>query len=375
MRNFALILLFLFQSFLFGQKVSDSLFRAATMDVYEHPERSIEIGEKMLKTAEKKKDRVSALLLISTAYSSQREYENSLQYALKAKELSESAGDILSQLKVINKIAAQYHQMRINDKALQYLDEFDKLLENYPYKDSARLILGNNYGVRGFIYRDKLNCEIAIDYFNSAIKQFRLEKNNPMMRANISVILYNKGNCFISLNKNDSARQSFIQSIELAKNINAKSLQAFSQKGLAETLTLEGKYKDALAELKSADENAKEVGDLVLNQGLYKGLSDNYLALNDWEGFQTYYRKNIQVEQQIKKAERNSIGISLKKHLEETENQMQKIRNQYFSAIAIGVLAILILSILIVWKQKKFRRKFRQIQSKLYPQSGRNNHF
>jgi len=367
MRNYVLILTIVFPFFLFGQKVSDSLFRVATIDVYEHPERSIEIGERMLKTSDREKDKVSALLLISTAYSSQREYENSLKYALRAKDLSESAGDILSQLKVINKIAAQYHQMRVNDKALQYLDEFDKLLDRYPYKDSARLIMGNNYGVRGFIYRDKLNCDIAIDYFNSAIKQFRLDKDNPMMLANISVVLYNKGNCFVSLNKNDSAKASFTQSIMLAKKINAKSLQAFSQKGLAETLTLEGKYEEALSELKSANENAKDVGDLVLNQGLYKGLSDNYLALNDWGSYQTYYKKTILTQGQIKKAERNSIGISLKKHMEETEMEMQNIRTKYIMAISFCVLIILVLCVLIFHKQKKFQKKFGLLKSRLYP--------
>lgn len=367
MKNYVVIIIVLLPFFASGQKVSDSLFRVATMDVYEHPERSIEIGERMLKTSEKEKDKVSALLLISTAYSSQREYENSLKYALKAKELSESAGDILSQLKVINKIAAQYHQLRINDKALQYLDEFDKLLEDYPHKDSARLILGNNYGVRGFIYRDKLNCDIAIDYFNSAIKQFLLDKDNPMMLANISVILYNKGNCFISLSKNDSAKASFLQSVTLAGKINAKSLQAFSQKGLAETLTLEGKYKEALSELKSASENAEEVGDLVLNQGLYKGLADNYLALNEWSGYQIYYKKMLLTQEQIRKTERNSIGISLKKHIEETEARIQIIRTQYTLAYVFCGLAILFVLGLIFYMQKKFHKKFKQLKSKLYP--------
>lgn len=364
-----LTILTLLPFFLFGQKVSDSLYRTATMDIYEHPDRSIEIGERMLRTSDKRKDKVSALLLISMAYSSQREYENSLKYALQAKDLSESDGDILSQLKVINKVAAQYHQMRVNDKALQYLDEFDRLLEQYVYKDSARLILGNNYGVRGFIYRDKLNCDIAIDYFNSSIKQFLLEKDNPAMLANISVILYNKGNCFISLNRSDSAKQSFIQSIRLAEKINAKSLQAFSQKGLAETLTLEGNYQEALNELKIANENAKEVGDLVLNQGIYKGLSDNFLALNDWGNYQIFYKKNMLTQAQIKKTERNSIGISLNNHLEDTVTQMKNIRTRYIVGISACLLAILSFIIVIAYRQKRVNQRLKMLKSKLYPPS------
>jgi tetratricopeptide (TPR) repeat protein len=335
------------------------------MDVYEHPDKSIELGLKILKEAKNSEQKVSALLLISTAYSSKRDYENSLNYALKAKDVAESNSNILDQLKVMNKIAAQYHQMRVNDKALQYLDEFDRVLEKYRYKDSAKMILGNSLALRGFIYRDKLNCEIAIDYFNNAIRKYEIEESS-ITRANRSVILYNKANCFISLNQIDSAKTTFLKSIELAKKAGAKSLEAFSHKGLAETFTLEGKYETALSELNKAIEISKDVGDLVLNQGIYKGLSDNYLAVNNWEKHQGFYKKYNSTVEQIKKTERNSISISLKNHLKETQFEIQKTKKRYGAGILVVSVLILILISNLVNSQRKSRQKIRNLKLNLY---------
>lgn len=356
--------IYLFSALSLGQTNSDSLFQVATMDVYEHPDKSIELGLKILREAKNSEQKVSALLLISTAYSSKRDYENSLNYALKAKDVAESNSNILDQLKVTNKIAAQYHQMRVNDKALQYLDEFDRIFEKYQFKDSAEMILGNSLALRGFIYRDKLNCEIAIDYFNNAIRKYETEESS-ITRANRSVILYNKANCFISLNQIDSAQTTFLKSIELAKKAGAKSLEAFSLKGLAETFTLEGKYEPALSELNKAMEISKNVGDLVLNQGIYKGLSDNYLAINNWEKHQFYYKEYVSTVNQIKETERNSISISLKNHLKETENEIQKVQKRYGIAILTTSFLTLILLFNLVKSQRKFFKKRKQLKSNL----------
>src|SRR5690606_3128158 len=215
-----------------------------------------------------------------------------------------------------------------------------------------------------FIYRDKLNCEIAIDYFNNAIRKYKTEESS-ITRANRSVILYNKANCLISLNQIDSAKNSFLKSIELAKKVDAKSLQAFSQKGLAETYTLEGNYGLALNELNKAMGISKNVGDLVLNRGIYKGLSNNYLAVNNWKNYQFFYKKYVSTVNQIKETERNSISISLKNHLKETENEIQKVQKRYGIAIFTASVLTLILLFNLVKSQRKFFKKRNQLKSNL----------
>jgi len=359
-----ILLAFSLSNMLNAQEDFESRFEKATMEVYERPDNAIKLATELFETAETSRRKVSLNLLIATAYSSKRDYENSMKYALKAKKMSEDSGDILSQLKVLSKIAAQYHQMSVNDKALQYLDEFDKKLVSYQYTDSVRLIQGNNYGLRGFIYRDKLNCDIAIRYFDNAIKQFNLEKS-AMMRANTSVILYNKGNCFISLNNLDSAQANFMKSIKAAENANAKSLQAFSQKGLAEVYTLRGDYSRSLTELETARQVSKNVGDLVLNQGIFKAMANNYLAMNNWDDFQVFYEKYMKTEKRIRKEERSSISVSLDTYREETNRKLAESGTQYIIIISVLGVAILLVLLSIFIGQRKFSRRFKSVKSRL----------
>lgn len=350
----------------FAQKVSDEEYNAATLNVYDNPDKTIAVGIRMFETSkDQPKRQINALLLLSNAYSSKREYEKSLDYAIQAKELSKKSNDARSEIAVLNKIAAQYHQLGINDKALQYLDESDKIIATYPYQDSVQMVIGNNHGVRGFIYRDQLSCDIAIDYFNRSINQYKKDLGNNKTLANMSVVTYNKGNCFVTLGQMDSAKITLQQSLNLAIKAEAKSLEAFSRKALAEVYTLQGNYSEAISELNNALEISKNVGDLVLNQGIYKGLADNFLAINNWEEYQKYYDKYIETESQNKTEERKTISTSLSKHSEEIKNEMDKVKSTYSIAILLVVFAIILLIAFIILGQIKFQKQFKSLKSQL----------
>jgi tetratricopeptide (TPR) repeat protein len=81
------------------------------------------------------------------------------------------------------------------------------------------------------------------------------------------------------------AIDNFKQSYQYAKKVNASSLEGFALKGLAQVYTLEGKFSEAIPILENALLISSKVNDLILNQELYKGLSENYLALNQWDNF------------------------------------------------------------------------------------------
>lgn len=350
----------------FAQKVSDEEYNAAALNVYDNPDKTIEVGIRMFETnKDKPKKQINALLLISNAYSSKREYEKSLDYALQARDLSKKNNDARSEIAVLNKIAAQYHQLGIYDKALQYLDESDQIIAAFPYQDSVQMVIGNNHGVRGFIYRDQLSCDIAIDYFNRSINQYKKDSRNNKTLANMSVVTYNKGNCFVTLGQMDSAKITLEQSLNLAIKAEAKSLEAFSRKGLAEVYTLQGNYSEAIAQLNNALNISKNVGDLVLNQGIYKGLADNYLAINNWEEYQKFYDKYLQTESQNKTEERKTISVSLTKHSEEINKEIKNIKLYFGIGILMSILFILIVTILIIFGQIRFQKQFNFLKSQL----------
>ncbi|MFT3793317.1 tetratricopeptide repeat protein [Flavobacterium sp.] len=344
------------------KKEIDSLYKIGTLEVYEHPDVSIRIGQQIYqKSKGDVLQQIHALIMISDAYSSKRDYQQSLHYATQAKKLAQQTDNRVIQIKILTKTATQCQQLKIYDKAIENLDEAERISLTYPHQDSIRFLLGNCNAIRGFIYKDQLNCDIAISYFDKSIAQYARVKS-PMTHANLSIVTYNKGNCYIQLSDDAAAKNSFSQSIAFAKSVHAKSLLAFAQKGLAEVLTLEGKYNEAIGQLTEAEAISTDVGDLVLNQGIYKGLSENYLAVNQWASYQKYQQRYLDTQQQIKISERQSVSDSLDEQQKTQNGKLAQIKSWYILAI----LALIVLAfgavVGFVFFEKKGRKKVALLQ-------------
>ena len=292
----------------------DSLANAESLSIYDQPEKAILDGAATYKNIKNApKIRVRGLLLMADGYTSKRDYQKSLQYVLKAYDFSQTISDDLLKIEILRKVAAQYHQLKIYDKAIEFLEKSEKLCSTYPVRDSVHLLSGNNYVLRGFIYKEQLNCEVAIPSFEKGLKEYeRVEK--VKVNRNVSITLYNVANCNLMLGDIEAARKNFTQSLEIARIIKAKSLIGFSLKGLAEVYTLDGNYKKAIQLLKEALVTSEAVGDLVLNQTVYKGLSENYLATANFDMQLKYHLAYLKTEFRLKEIQRKSISDSLIQH-------------------------------------------------------------
>ncbi len=323
-------LLVCLSSFLTAQQNFDLILKEANRNIYENPNKAIEIGLELYNSTETSYEvKVNALILISTGYSSKRNNLLSLDYANKSLELLPKIKNKVFKINVLNKIADQYHQLQIYDKSISYLDEALQITQEINEKDSIANLLGYNYAVRGFIYREQMSCDIALTYFNKSIYYFQKHlKINEIMNANISIINYNKGNCFLSKSQIDSANVSFEKAISYARVIKAKSLEGFAIKGMAEVLTVKGQYNEAISILKHGLSISSDVGDLVLNQGLFKGLTDNYLAIKDWENYELYNTKYIETNQTIKSSEIQTINNSLSNLFQENTSELKQLQSK-----------------------------------------------
>jgi len=133
---------------------TDSLIQFASLEIYKNPDNTIRIANQIIEKSGSNIDyKIKAYKLISDAYSSKRNYEKSLEFVIKANELLKFSKDDLLKIIIVNKTAIQYHQLKIYDKSIQYLDQAEQLILNYPIKDSIYTQLGKNYVVRGFIYK------------------------------------------------------------------------------------------------------------------------------------------------------------------------------------------------------------------------------
>lgn len=350
-----------------AQKEVDSILKEANKQIYENPDLAIVLA---LKASDNPKatlrNKINSLLAISTAYSSKRDYEKSSEYVEQIKALFPKINDARLKMNILNRIASHYQELKIYDKALEYLDESVALIEKYPVQDSVQAYLGYNATLRGFIYREQLNCDIALTYFNKAIEAYKQTTlQQPVMNANLSICYYNKGNCLLSLGKTDEAEISYSKSIDHAKILDSKSLIAFAQKGLAEVKTLEGNYDEAISLLNNASLISQRVGDLILNQGIYEGLANNYLAIHDYNNYAVFHNKFISLQEGNKNTERKTVNQSLVNLTKAKEKEIDQLHSHYVP-IQLGLLLVAIFSLLFLLRFVFLEeKKLKKLQEKL----------
>lgn len=343
-KSFILVILLILSTrysvFAQDQKKLEQLIKTANVEMYENPEKVISTGLKIIQLSKNNIDlKIKAYKLVSDGYSSKREYQKSLKYLIKALELLPKSEDKLLKISIDTKAGIQYHQLNIYQSAITYLDRAEKMCLEYPVKDSVSSFLGVNYVVRGFIYKEKLNCDIAISFFDKGIKTLSYNNKKNENATKISIAKYNKGNCYLLLEENVLAEQSFKEALKGAKSVNAKSLEAFALKGIAQIHTFNGAYADAISELNQAYYIAKNVNDLVLNQEIYLGLSVNYLAINQPEKYKEYQQKFIQTQTKLKENERASIENLLQENYNNLENKAKSDLSNFW------ILVFLVLTI------------------------------
>jgi len=360
-------LIFFINQISFAQTKIDSLINNAHLKVYENPVEAIKIGEKLFDEASIAKTKINALLLISNGYLSKREYQKSLEYSMRTKEFFDEIEDPKMKISVLNNIAMQHQQLLIYDKAIDHLDEALNWAKKSKYPDSIASLLGYNYAIRGFIYREQMSCDIALNYFKKSIVEYKKELPiNNTMNANLSILNYNKGNCELQIFQKDSARISFNKSIFYAQEIGANSLYAFAKKGLSEVYTVEGNYDKAIVELKEALKASDSVGDLVLNQGIYKNLSDNFLAINDRSEYQKYFEKYSKTQKQIRKKERSTINVSINSLIKESKlltiEKKKELQNLQIILVIISFITLIIVLKVIIKSRKKYKNALKNLE-------------
>lgn len=334
------------------QKKLEQIIKVSNAEMYENPEKVISNGLRIAQLSKNNFDlKIKAYKLVSDGYSSKRDYQKSLKYLIKALELLPKTDDKLLKISIDTKAGIQYHQLNIYQSAITYLDRAEKMCLEYPVQDSVTSFLGVNYVVRGFIYKEKLNCDIAISYFDKGIK--KLSSNNKINEnaPRISIAKYNKGNCYLLLEENILAEKCFKEAFTYAKKVNAKSLEAFALKGIAQIYTLNGAYNEAISELNQAYLIAKNVNDLVLNQEIYRGLSENYLAINQPEKYKEYQQKLLQTQTKLKENERASIENLLQENNNNLKNKAQSEFSNFWILLFFALTICITLITLIICKK------------------------
>lgn len=352
--------IFLLHLSLWAQSEIDSLLSYATQQIHENPTSAIKIAQALLnKTDVTADNQVKAILIISTAYSSKREYEKSMESALTAMDLLPRLVNDNLKITLFNRIGGIYQELQIYEKAILYLERALESINKLPDGEEKSRNLGANNLLRGLIYREQMSCDIALGYFEKGIEEYKKIPTVAGSNANISNSYYNRGNCLIELKRIKEADKSFQLSIEYAQKVGAISAVAFAQKGLAQVYTLQEQHTRAINLLTAALQNAEKVGDKVLNRTLYEALATNYLALDDFQNYSRYQNKSILVGKQITKTERQTVDDSIndltKKNLKKIETVQNRTKTIQIILSTLIVLSLVLMMRHIFLSQKQLK--------------------
>lgn len=365
-----ILLLVAFCNCMKAQKAPDSvLIKKAKLEIYDNPDNTIKIGEQLLKKSQDIKTSINLYMLLSTANIAKRNFEESLQYILKAKELSQKTNDPRSQAGVLISVAIQYQQMELFNKCLETLNEAEQYIAKIPEKNPEKYIeTAASYAIRGMVYKSQSNSEIALEKFLISIRNYEKVPVKRTTYSNMSVVYYNIGYCYLNLNQIDKAQEAFLQSINYARKNYAKSLEAFALKGIAEIHKQRHENQAAINLLVKAEELCKNTGDIILNEGLYKELADNYLAMGQQNLYQQYNKKYLEMRFKRKQNELKSINQVIDNHNKETALKREKLKSDdryiKMGSVFLGCILIVLLlySIVKIRKQnKKFQKEIQQM--------------
>lgn len=365
-----IVLLVAFCNGMKAQKTPDSiLLRKAKLEIYDNPDNTITIGEQLLKKSHDIKTSINLYMLLSTANIAKRNFEESLQYILKAKELSQKTNDARSQAGVLISVAIQYQQMELFNKCLETLNEAEQYIAKIPEKNPEKYIeTAASYAIRGMVYKSQSNSEIALEKFLISIRNYEKVPIKKTTYSNMSVVYYNIGYCYLNLNEIDKAQESFLQSVSYARKNYGKSLEAFALKGIAEIHKQRHENQTAINLLLKAEDLSKNTGDIILNEGLYKELAENYLAMGQQNLYQQFNKKHMEMRFKRKQNELKSINQVIDNHNKETALKSEKLKSHYryikMASVLLGciLIALLLYSIIKIRKQnKKFHKQIQQM--------------
>lgn len=363
-----LFVLISFSGFLKSQAAKDTAYENIQPYLYENPDKAIKIGKIRIESETNIDEKIKYHLYLSKAYTAKRNMDESYKTLLKAQKLLETSTNLESKINVLTLIAIQYQQMELYSKSFEILDEVDQLCENLdPKFDKQKYSwLGKSFAVKGIIYKSQDNWDIALEKFAVAIRNFEKTEQSVPTINNISIVYYNIGYCYINQNKFSLAESSFQKSISYAQKSDAQSLQAYAMKGLAENFAFQDQPQKAIDVLETAAKKSEKIGDLVLDEGIYKLLSDNYLVIGNFDKYMINNELYKKVHFEREQSELESINSLIDNIGENTEKEISHSDYKFGVLEVIMILISLALSGFLLFKILKINKNNKIKKDKIH---------
>ncbi len=347
MKSYSLLLIFvvLLGLPLYSQTTSlNALLNRAEVLAYQNPDEAITMIENLQKKilSSDSENRINVLLILGNAYSSKQNYQRAIDYGLEALQIANRTQNNVNSIKALGFISNQYYILQMDDKLSEYLDRSEDAITAHPVPDSLNYIVANIYFLRALNYKDQLDSKFSILYFNRSIDAYK-KANYKNSKINLPIIYIQKGYSFYDLKMMDSASVCFQKAYSISKANGIASNVAYSQVGLAKVEYNKKNFVQALSYLKSAKQELNTSENLSLQTEIYKGFTENYLALKDDENYKESAERYHQILNENEKYDVAGMVNILKTQHENNAQHILETKKKY-SLIAICIVLFLLMT-------------------------------
>jgi len=335
MKKLLFILFWTISTVVFGQSENRAQLEreisAADRMAFANPDSALMTLKKLEPKLDDSRLKSKFLLAKGSAYSVKHLSSDALRLGLAALNNSEKSKDSLMMINSLGFIGNQYYILKLNKKAINYLNRAETIID-YLNDNSLQQVTANIYFVKALIYKDNLDPEFAIRYFDKAINEYNKSKDKSSL-LNINITKMQKGYSLIEMGKSKEAEIIFADVIRESEKNKIAEVYSYARIGLA--ASLEGQ-KDFIKANQILLETEKQIGksqNIEMLTEIYDALSQNYLVQNNEERYFFYNKKlenNLLKNDEI---EKKSFSDLLDKNLEQQESEIDNNQKLFWMFI------------------------------------------
>lgn len=274
-----------------------------------------------------------------------KDFDGSIKYLnLAAKE---NAGNDRALADIYNRLGLSYHGKHEYDSALNNFEKAVKIAEKYGDKKNLSIYMNN----KGNVYYDLVELNKALDMYTKSLNI----KREINYEEGIAISLHNIGNVYRKLDKKDDALNNYNNSNDIAERIGYTDLMGKNHFGLMQVYRDLGNYNKALVHFKKyvairVPSLEREGVRQITQQSNKFEMSDKDIAM---------------LKRKMQKQELFAL-LEIEKQKREIEllKNTQKRQKLFQAVIAGGLVAMLALFFLVVFRYRTKRKGYKILEMK-----------
>jgi tetratricopeptide (TPR) repeat protein len=338
-------------------KIAADLFFINYDQILEYAEKALELS----KDFNYKKGIADSYNNLGIYYRSKGIYDLAIDYFFNSLEIMESIRDRKGIARCYNLIGIVYYYLGNFQLSLEY---YKKAIEINIEQNDKKWIAGN-YNNLGMIYEKTKEYGLALEYYFKSLET-NIELNNKNWIANN---YGNIGSLYQEMG-NPKSLEYFFKRLKLNEELKDMSGVAQSNFLIGKYYNSQKRYNDAILYLTKSYHLSDSIGNLMQTNNIAKELSDGYAGIGNYKEAYNFhvihknFNDSLNFEDNSQKITRLEMQYQFRK-----DQQLNELKNQksqlFYASIAVFLGLLILISILFVGRQRAKSQQHDLQQKKL----------